>query len=275
MHEAIAEHSRAGATERVSLLGVEVDALTMADLHQAIASALRTGKQSIIANHNLHSIYLYHHDARFRAFYAKAQYIHVDGMSLVFLSWMKRLPLKRRHRVTYADWLVPLMEFAAAQNWRVFYLGSAPGVADQGADILRKRIPQLQLRTANGFFKPFDRRENSEVLNAINEYRPDLLLVGMGMPRQEHWIADNQEALQAGAILNCGAAMDYVAGAVATPPRAAARLGFEWLFRLLNQPRQLWRRYLLEPFFLMHLLFKRSRVVREDTDEQRGHNVSV
>jgi N-acetylglucosaminyldiphosphoundecaprenol N-acetyl-beta-D-mannosaminyltransferase len=79
-------------------------------------------------------------------------------------------------------------------------------------------------------------------------------MVGMGMPRQEHWIVDNFELLGPVVVLPCGAAIDYVAGEIPTPPRWAGRCGLEWLYRLAAEPGRLWKRYLIEPWFVLLLM---------------------
>jgi N-acetylglucosaminyldiphosphoundecaprenol N-acetyl-beta-D-mannosaminyltransferase len=237
------------------MLGITVHALSLPLLNVLVAEAIRRNQRWIIANHNLHSVYLYHHDPKMRAFFTKADYIHIDGMPLVFLGKLFGFPLRREHRVTYADWTNPLMAEAAQQGWRVFYLGSKPGVADQGTTILRERFPNLQIATAHGYFdaRP-NSPENLAMVEAINAYQPQVLMVGMSMPRQEHWIIDNLDQLCTNVILPSGAAIDYVAGAVSTPPRWAGRWGLEWLFRLFAEPKRLWRRYLVEPWFLLWLV---------------------
>ena len=231
-----------------------IDALTIPELNARIAQSIGRGDQVIVANHNLHSLYLYHHDRKMRDYYARAGYVHVDGMSLILLGKLLGLPLGREHRVTYVDWLDPLMAEAARRGWRVFYLGSEPEVAERGAKILRERFPGLRIAVYHGYFdaRP-ESGENRAVVEEINAYGSDLLMVGMGMPRQEHWVVDNLDRLHTNVILNSGAAMDYVAGAVSTPPRWAGRVGLEWLFRLLAEPRRLWRRYLVEPWFVLRL----------------------
>jgi N-acetylglucosaminyldiphosphoundecaprenol N-acetyl-beta-D-mannosaminyltransferase len=239
----------------LKMLGIKVNALSMPQLNALIAEAIRLNKRWIIANHNLHSIYLYHHDPKMCTFYAQANYTHVDGMALVLLGRFLGLPLVREHRVTYADWTEPLMAEAAQQGWRVFYLGSQPGIAEQGAKILQDKFPNLQIATADGYFNPsVNHVENSDRLAKINAYQPDILMVGMSMPRQENWIIDNLDKISAHVILPSGAAIDYIAGAVPTPPRWAGKIGLEWLFRLVAEPQRLWRRYLVEPWFLLKLL---------------------
>lgn len=227
----------------------------MPDLNKLLQQIISTGDRRIVANHNLHSIYVYHQDSKMRNFYANADYIHVDGMAMVLLGKLFGLPLERKHRVTYADWIYSIISEAARNNWRVFYLGSKPGVADKGASLLRQQHPSLQIQTAHGYFDAqVESQENKAVVSAINSYRPHILLVGMSMPRQEHWISDNFEQLKTNVILPSGAAIDYVAGNVPTPPRWAGRWGLEWLFRLFAEPTRLWQRYLVEPWFVLRVI---------------------
>lgn len=237
--------------------GIQIDALSIPELNSLIAESLEQNKKWIIANHNLHSLYIYHHNPRMRSFYAKADYVHIDGMPLVLFGKLLGFPLKREQRVTYADWIWPLMAEAAQKNWRVFYLGSKPGIAEQGARILRKKFAGLQIATAHGYI---DMRkmsqENLATLAAIKAFQPHILMVGMGMPRQEYWILDNLEDIQTNAILTSGACIDYVAGAVPTPPRWMGKFGLEWSYRLVTEPRRLWKRYLVEPWFVARLLLQ-------------------
>lgn len=240
---------------RRTVLGVEVEALSMAQLNSLVAGAIEDHRRIVIANHNLHSIYLYHHDAKMRLFYATADRIHIDGMGVIGLGRLLGIPLRRKHRVTFVDWVGPLAKLAAENSWRIFYLGSRPGVAETGATVLRRSYPGLQIETAHGYFNPDPASiDDQAVVDRIEAWHPHLLITGMGMPRQEHWILDHVGKLSANVILNGGAALDYFAGAVYTPPRWAGRCGLEWLFRLLAEPRRLWSRYLVEPWFITYKL---------------------
>ncbi len=241
--------------DRVSILGVQVEALSMSDLNAIVVDAVESNKRMIVANHNLHSIYHYHHDSKMRLFYAAAHHIHIDGMAIVGMGRLLGIPLRREHRVTFVDWIGPLSNLAAERGWRVFYLGSQPGVAELGADALRHSYPGLQIETAHGFFDPDPASLEAQAVTArIEAWCPNLLITGMGMPRQERWIVDHLDKLSANVILNGGAALDYFAGVIPTPPRWAGRCGLEWLFRLLAEPRRLWFRYLVEPWFIAYKL---------------------
>lgn len=238
---------------RYEVLGVAVEALSMTQLDGIVADAVENQRRIIIGNHNLHSIYQYHHDEKMRQFYDLADHIHVDGMAVVGCARLLGLPVHRVHRVTYADWLVSIARAAAENGWRIFYLGSRPGVAERGAEMLRHRYPGLQMRTSHGFFDATPGSiETQAVLSKIEAWRPHLLITGMGMPRQEHWIVDYANRVSANVIMNGGAAMDYFAGAIPTPPRWAGPIGLEWLFRLLAEPGRLWKRYLVEPWFILY-----------------------
>jgi N-acetylglucosaminyldiphosphoundecaprenol N-acetyl-beta-D-mannosaminyltransferase len=220
-------------------------------LNERIAKAVARGERWIIAHHNLHSVYLHHRDPKMRAFFARAHVVHIDGMPLIYWARVLGYPVTKQHRVTYVDWVHPLMATAAAEGWRVFYLGGKPGVAARAAEKLRRQYSGLVLETRHGYFTP---EENDAVLEEIARFQPHVLMVGMGMPRQEHWVLDNLERISANAILTAGACFDYVAGVIPTPPRWMGRMGLEWLYRLWSEPRRLARRYLLEPWFLVPLV---------------------
>jgi len=235
------------------VLGCKVHAVTAPDLTNLVELAVKSHESCIIANHNLHSLYLYQRDARLREFFALAKWVHADGMGIVLLARATGAKVARSIRVTYVDWLPLLMQRAMACNWRVFYLGSRPGVADKGIAILRDRFPGLSIEAHHGYFDPFC-EENESVLEKISAFSPDVLLVGMGMPRQERWIIDNRDRLGPTVLLPCGASIDYVAGEIPTPPRWAGRCGLEWLYRLVAEPDRLWSRYLVEPWGLLLLV---------------------
>lgn len=235
-----------------TFLGVRVHAMTKHDLVSVAAEAVREGTKCVVANHNLHSLYLWRHEPNMRAFYSVADYIHIDGMSIVLLGRLLGLPLTAEHRTQYVDLLPLLADQAAKHQWRVFYLGSKPGVAEKAARILRTQYPELQIVTRDGYFDVHrSADQNRAVVAEIKDYAPHILMVGMGMPRQEIWLAENLNDLRANTIYCCGALMDFIAGEIPTPPRWLGPLGLEWLYRLLSEPARLWRRYLIEPWSIL------------------------
>ncbi len=264
----------------ISFLGLTMHPKSLPELTELVRQGIEERRKWIIANHNLHSLYLFHRRPTLREFHAKAHWTHIDGMPLVTLGRLYGYDVNREQRVTYADWVHPLVACAEENQWRVFYLGSAAGVAEKGAVELRKRYPGLQIEVRDGYFDAkIDSRENSEVIESISAYRPDLLMVGMGMPRQEYWIHDNFASLQTYVILPSGAAIDYIAGAVPTPPRWAGRMGLEWAFRLVNEPSRLFGRYLVEPWYVLVLIGmdfvrKGGKLKRQAARQKQSKNLS-
>lgn len=243
---------------RHRLLGIEVDTLTIPDLNALVADAVPEANPTrLIAHHNLHSLYLCPSSPKMQRLYDRADYIHIDGMSLVMLGRWLDVPLQPEHRVTYVDWIGPLLQEADEHAWRIFYLGAKPGVIDQGVATVRERYPRLRIEGRDGYFDPSG-AENERILEQINAFQPDVLMVGMGMPRQEAWILDNIDRVDAPVILPCGACIDYIAGAVPTPPRWMGRAGLEWLYRLLQEPRRLWRRCFIEPWWALWLFVQEA-----------------
>jgi N-acetylglucosaminyldiphosphoundecaprenol N-acetyl-beta-D-mannosaminyltransferase len=141
---------------------------------------------------------------------------------------------------------------AAGQHWRVFYLGGRPGVARALGTRFRAMLPELMFRERHGYFDATaESAENRGVVAQIQAFEPHILLVGMGMPRQEAWVMANLAHLPPCVVQPCGAVADYFAGVIPTPPRILARVGLEGVCRLFHEPRRLWRRYLLEPLALV------------------------
>jgi N-acetylglucosaminyldiphosphoundecaprenol N-acetyl-beta-D-mannosaminyltransferase len=166
----------------------------------------------------------------------------------------------------------PLMERAAREGWRIFYIGSPPGVANKGAATLRDRHPGLCIEVSHGYFNASaSSRDSTDLLERIRTFEAHIVMVGMGMPRQERWIHQHLQGIVANVVLPCGACMDYVAGQIPTPPRWMGRVGLEWLSRLVAEPRRLWRRYLIEPWalipaYLRDLRSFRSRIASAERD---------
>jgi N-acetylglucosaminyldiphosphoundecaprenol N-acetyl-beta-D-mannosaminyltransferase len=160
-------------------------------------------------------------------------------------------------RCTWADFASPFGRFCGDQRLRPFLLGGAPGVAEAAARRWRERIPGLEFAgLQHGFFDKSPNGEaNQRVLSTIREARPDVLVVGFGMPVQERWIDDNWHDLQVPAVITAGAVFDYVSGGLRRPPAWMGRAGLEWLGRWAIEPRRLTGRYFIGvPLFVGHAI---------------------
>jgi len=226
--------------------------MTSQDLIDVSARAIARHERCTIGNHNLHSLYYWYKEPKMREYNSLADYTNAEGISLVLLGRLFGVPIERKHRTVYFDFLPILADAACHGRWKLFYLGSKPGVAENAARRLRARHPGLEIRTHHGHFNAErSSEENKKVLAEIKNYDPDILMVGMGMPRQEIWILENNDDISTRVTYCCGALMDLVAGELPTPPRWISALGFEWLCRLISQPARVWRRYLVEPWYVL------------------------
>ncbi len=207
-----------GAGRRIGLLGGEVDAVTPGEVMAFTARRVAEGRRGLVANHNLHSLSLLRREAAMRGFYAMADVIEADSMPLIAWGRLLGRPIGRRHRSTYLDWREDFWRLAAREGWRVFYLGGRPGVAAKGAEAVRRRWPGARIAVRHGHFDVTPGgADNAAVLAEIAAHAPDVLFVGMGMPRQEAWIIANYPALPQAVVFSIGAAFDYEAGALPTP----------------------------------------------------------
>jgi N-acetylglucosaminyldiphosphoundecaprenol N-acetyl-beta-D-mannosaminyltransferase len=242
----------------IEVFGLKITPLTVDQLIQLIADSVTAGRRHVIANQNLHGAYLHFRDTAFRDLHARAA-VHIDGMPIVWLARLAGHRLTSAHRLTYLDLMRSVLATAAARRWNVFYLGGEPTVLELGLQRLRRSYPALIIGGHHGFFDQHPAsNESLAVVAQINAVRPNLLVIGMGMPRQEHWLLHHLDRLDVNCVLLAGAYLDYVAGRQATPPRWLGPIGLEWLYRLLADPRRLWRRYLLEPWVVLWYLARQG-----------------
>ena len=236
--------------DRLALLGAEADVLTSTCMLDHVAEWVATGEGGIVANHNLHSLYLYHRDPELRAFYARADLIEIDSTPIVAWGRMMGYALGHAHRSTYLDFRDEFWARAEANGWRVYHVGGAPEHVDPAREAILKRYPGVHLECRHGYFA-MTGPENDAVIADITEKQPHILLVGMGMPRQELWLHQNYDRLPPLVALPIGGAFDYEAGVTYTPPRWTGDAGIEWLVRWAHDPQRLFERYFIEPWALI------------------------
>jgi N-acetylglucosaminyldiphosphoundecaprenol N-acetyl-beta-D-mannosaminyltransferase len=214
---------------------------------------------------NVHAANLARRDAGFAAAYASADAVFCDGQGLRMGAALLGRPLPERF--TPPDWIDRLLTLLPVRSGGLFLLGGRPGSVDMALGALRARHPGLCAAGHHGYFLGSDSEEQA-VVDAVREFAPSLLLVGMGMPLQERWVADRRDQLAAGVVMTVGALIDHLAGTASRGPRWLTDNGLEWLCRLWFEPRRLWRRYLLgNPAFLVatarQMLAERGRGARD------------
>lgn len=247
----------------VTIVGVNVQTLSLAELLEAINQIAHQQQHAIIAHANAHGLNLAVQTPWFRQFLNDSTIVFCDGFGV---KWgAKLLGHNIPERITYADWTWQLAEFAAAHDLSMYFVGSRPGVAERAAQRLKERYPALQvLGTQDGYFdKTQSSAENDAAIARINAARPNILIVGFGMPLQEQWLAENWHRIDANVALTGGAVFDYISGDMRRGPRWMTDHGLEWLARLIIEPRRLWQRYVLgNPLFVWRVLLQRFGLLR-------------
>ena len=193
-----------------------------------------------------------------RAALESADLVYCDGYGVRLAA--KALEAEIPHRMTGADWIWGLAALCEASGQSFYLLGSEPGIAAGAAKRLGEWYPGLEVvGTHHGYFAPGSPHDE-RVIEDINRVRPDIVLVGMGSPKQELWAQRNAHRLDTRVIWTVGALLDIVSGHVPRAPAWLADNGLEWIFRLAIEPQRMWRRYLLgNPVFVSRVMAQARR----------------
>jgi len=187
-----------------------------------------------------------------------ADLIYCDGYGVRLAARALDVPVP--HRMTGADWVWGLATLCEASGQSIYLLGSEPPIAREAAARLQRWYPGLEVVGSHHGYFELDSAHNDRVIEDINSRRPDIVLVGMGTPKQELWVQRSAERLEVDVLWTVGALLDYVAGRVPRAPRWLADNGLEWIFRFAIEPHRMWRRYLLgNPAFLSRVMAEARR----------------
>ena len=178
----------------------------------------------------------------FRAVLNAADLVVPDGTPLVWIARRRGYPLKRR---VYGPELMETFCKTAGPGVRHFLYGGAPGVAEALAGVLKDRYGATVVGTYTPPFRELTADEENDEIKLINETRPDVVWVGLSTPKQERWMFKRRPFLECSVALGVGAAFDFISGVKPSAPRWMKENGLEWLYRLVQEPRRLWRRYIV------------------------------
>jgi len=227
--------------KKIDFLGIDI---IESDVKKFIPFVLKRAvekEKTFITYINAHCVNLAFKDPEYKQTLKKADVVYADGQAIVWAS--KFLGHRLPERINAGDFLLDFCRQASSIETSLFLIGSYQKVADTIAHNLQKEVPELQIKGVHHGF--FNERDEAEIVSKINQARADILLVGMGVPRQEQWVMKHLDELETPVVWCVGALFEYFSGYRARAPRWMRRTGFEWLFRLLLEPRRLWRRYLL------------------------------
>ena len=241
--------------DTANVLGVELALIKLEDVLATIQKAIEGNRRLFISHTNVSGLKIAYEQPWYRDILNSSDIVFCDGMGVILGGRMLGYHIPQRF--TLADWMYPLAELAEANKYSLFFLGNPPGAAEKAVLYLKEKFPGLLVSgTQHGYFNksPGD-AENSNVVEYINRVRPDILLVGLGMPKQEKWLFENWKSLNVKISITCGALFEYLSGDLKRGPRWMTEHYLEWLARMIISPRRYYKRYLRDnPLFLYRIL---------------------
>lgn len=232
--------------QRLEILGIGIDRIDSNEALRQIGQFIASGTPHQIVTANAEIIYQANKNEKMKNVINAAQMVTADGSGVVWASRQLGQPLAQR--VTGIDLVNSICEQSAKDKWKIYILGSAPGVADTAANNIRDRFPGCNIvGTHHGYF---NEQEEAQIIAELEQLQPDVLFVALGAPKQEYWIADHIQQLNIPVAMGIGGSMDVLSGNVKRAPKWMQKMSLEWLYRLLIQPTR-FKRVLALPKFML------------------------
>jgi N-acetylglucosaminyldiphosphoundecaprenol N-acetyl-beta-D-mannosaminyltransferase len=241
-----------GKEKRTDVMGVGFDSITLDEAANKAFEIMKTKGKAYLVTPNPEIVMLCREDFALWEAVNGADMVLPDGIGIVYAAKILGTPLAQK--VPGIDFASAVMERMASEGLSVFLFGAKPGVAELAAKNLKARFPGLAIAGTNdGYFS-----DDVPIIDKINSARPDFLMVCLGAPKQELWISRNILRLEVPLIAGLGGSLDVFAGTVKRAPAVWQRMGLEWLYRLVKEPRRIKRMAKL-PLFMIHVILTRIR----------------
>ncbi|WP_462406326.1 WecB/TagA/CpsF family glycosyltransferase [Gracilibacillus sp. Marseille-QA3620] len=243
---------------------VAMDVVSGAEGLASLQQSLVNRKKTAVYFLNAHCYNIAQKDEEYRNVINMADLLLNDGVGIKMGARLFGVQLKENLNGT--DFIPELLQLAAEKGFTAYLLGAGPGVAGKAAEHLQRAIPGLRIVGYRSGY--FSKEENDAVVHEINRLKPDILIVGRGVPIQEKWISDNKESLNATIILGVGAYIDFASGRIPRAPQIIRKLRLEWVYRLLLEPKRMWRRYLVGNFQFFYYVIKNKNLFNRKAEVQ-------
>ncbi len=241
------------------MFGIAIADVSLGELFGIVDQRIEAGASGYIVTPNIDHICVLRQNTQLRRAYEDAFLALPDGMAVMWAARLLGRPL--RQKLSGSDLVPWLAEHASKQGHRVFFFGAAPGVAEEAARKLEARFPELEV--AGAYSPPLgfeqDPALNKAAIERVRKAQPDICFIALGSPKQEIWMHEHYSALDVPVCLGIGAAIDFAAGKVRRAPVILQRSGLEWLWRLCQEPRRLWRRYLVQDLRFIPIFLREFR----------------
>ncbi len=241
---------------RIKFMNTEIDNLTMKETLDEIDKLILKNDKSYVVTPNVDHIVMLETDVELKNIYRDASLILADGKPLLWISKWYKTPIKEK--ISGSDLFPLLCEMAAKKGYSMFFLGAAEGVAAKAAENLKKKYNGLEIvgtySPPYGFEK--DEIESEKIIDMVKEAHPDILILGLGSPKQEKFVYHYCKDLGVPISLGLGASLDFEAGNIRRAPKWMSNHGLEWLYRLIKEPKRMFKRYIIDDCKIVKLIIK-------------------
>ncbi len=251
--EAVALTDKADPVTRTNVLGVGISAVNLRSAPEIIDGWIKAGARKYVCVTGVHGVMESQSDDELRGIHNAAGMVTPDGMPMVWLSrWHGH---KHVGRVYGPDLMLEVFRRSAAAGYRHYFYGGADGVPEKLTEAMTGQFPKALIAgTYSPPFRALTDEEDAAIVHRINECAPDIVWVGLSTPKQERWMASHVGRLRAPVLIGVGAAFDFHAELKRQAPKWIQHSGFEWLYRMLQEPQRLTRRYMVNnPAFLIKI----------------------
>lgn len=241
---------------KIKFLNTQIDNLNIEESLDYIDKLIKIRKPSYVVTPNVDHIVKLESDYEFKKVYEEADLVLTDGMPLIWISKLKSTPIKEK--ISGSDLFPKVCELAARKGYKVFLLGAAEGVSVKAAENLKNKYNELSIV---GTYSPsygFEKKEDEIelIIKMINDAKPDILAVGLGAPKQEKFIYKFKNKLNVPISLAIGASIDFEANNMKRAPIWMQKSGLEWFYRLIKEPKRMFKRYLIDAIKIVPIIIK-------------------
>ncbi len=241
------------------LLGRRITCMTVPAIVEAVCLAIAHNRDLLVTHYNVHGFNLSMQLPWYHEFLQSADIAHCDSIGMLKALHFMGIKLPSDYRASYTLLMPRLLAYCNWYGFSLFLLGGKPETLEQALGLQRAQFPNLRLTGHHGYFSLQDPFINDHIIDQINLFQPQILLVGMGMPRQEQWIHLYRHRLNVNVVMTGGAVIDRLAGIVSDCPPWLSNVGLEWIYRLVGEPKRLASRYLLgNPALFLSLALARA-----------------
>jgi N-acetylglucosaminyldiphosphoundecaprenol N-acetyl-beta-D-mannosaminyltransferase len=248
-------------TEKIFIADIPVHLFTVELLHDTLRDSIQKENKKIFLHANARLIELANTKSKWLVEFFNQDncYVICDGAGVQLAAKLSGQPIPQK--IPYNLWVWGLIEFLSDNNFSIYLLGSTETNILNASLNLKKRQPKLRIAGHHhGFFNKDDSsEENAEIINEINRLKPDVLMVGFGMPFQEKWIRENYHRIDSFAMLTCGGAFDFISGKKRVAPYFFRKFCLEWLFRFAMEPIRLFSRAIISNFKFLKIIVRKKR----------------